>query len=390
MKRLALLCLPLLCPATAAATEASWWPPAIRGEHGVFEIIGNLGYDMAWIDADDGSGHGHRHTDGWRRQEIGFSYTRPGRLELFAGYDPHQKGWADAGIRLDSRWLGGRDLGKLRIGQSRMPVGLEGSTASRAGVFIENSLPTQAMHQSRRLGVDWAHDSRYVVVNLGRYLRSDLGGNFKGHTRAGRLAWTPRKAAGDVLHLGLAASRERLHSETNGWGIEIPPATRLRARSATVLAVLPVLDSGPLLGLHHIDRQAAEAVWIAGPFSLQGEYLRHRSRLASQPQHYRADGGYLLATWSLTGAPRSYFAGTTGNPASAPRTGTIELAARYDRLHLDDGNGSQGHARQWALGANWYLGRHLKLQANYATARARQGSQPTRHDTVALRTQLHF
>jgi len=41
---------------------------------------------------------------------------------------------------------------------------------------------------------------------------------------------------------------------------------------------------------------------------------------------------------------------------------------RYSTLDLDDGPTLGGTEHDWTLGANWYLTKYLKLQANYVRA----------------------
>jgi len=42
------------------------------------------------------------------------------------------------------------------------------------------------------------------------------------------------------------------------------------------------------------------------------------------------------------------------------------------------------------VGANWYVGNHLKFQANYVRADARRGTLHWQPEVVQLRAQLHF
>ncbi len=101
--------------------------------------------------------------------------------------------------------------------------------------MMEPSLPTQAFYQGRRSGIDWAFERERYIANVGYFFESDLQGNNKGDTAAFRLAWTPRKAAGDVLHLGIAAAQERPDREVNGLGVTVHPSVRWRAKPEATL-----------------------------------------------------------------------------------------------------------------------------------------------------------
>jgi phosphate-selective porin OprO/OprP len=48
--------------------------------------------------------------------------------------------------------------------------------------------------------------------------------------------------------------------------------------------------------------------------------------------------------------------------------GAFEIALRYSELDLNDGPVKGGKEDDWTIGANWYLGTHWKLQANYVWA----------------------
>ena len=65
----------------------------------------------------------------------------------------------------------------------------------------------------------------------------------------------PRKSAGDVLHLGIAGSRERPDSST----------ARMRARPEVGLTDVRLVDTGTLAGVDAIRRVGLEGLWIHGP-----------------------------------------------------------------------------------------------------------------------------
>ncbi|KRG39429.1 porin [Stenotrophomonas pictorum JCM 9942] len=390
MKRIALPCL-LLCVTLPAAAQTQTWPPRLKTASGdELTLTGNVAYDAA-----DFSGSGHAgavlHDDtGWRRKEFGIGYKRAGRYDVTVGYDFQSKTWLDVALRLETKALFGRDLGKLRLGQSKMAVGFEGATASRAGSYIEASLPTQAFYESRRTGVDWAYEQPLYILNAGYYFGSDLQGNNRGDTAAARLAWTPWKASGNVLHLGVSASKESPEGEVDGRDQYRAPTARWRARAGSALTTDRLVDSGTLRDIQQLQRRGIEALWINGPWSLQGEYQQQTARRGSGLPDYRGYGGYASASWLVTGESRPYSAGNVGNPKPGHRHGAVELLLRRDHLDLDDAGIAGGRARSWTLGANWYLGPNLKFQGNYVRADARRAGSHVDPHLLSLRAQLHF
>ncbi|MQP77440.1 porin [Stenotrophomonas sp. MYb238] len=386
MRHLAPLALLTLAAPAFAAPQASAWPPKLGLADGTeAAFTGNFAWDINRFA--DGGGAFEDDQD-WRRKEFGVAIKRKGLYDFTASYDFQSDTWMDVALRLESKGLTGRDFGKWRVGQMKLPLGFEGNTATRNGAFMENALPTQAFYEGRRIGVDWALERPRWLLNAGAYSH-DLQGNNRGDSLAARLAWTPRKDAAHVLHLGVSATRERPDAETNGLGVEIAPNVRWRAKPEASLTPLRLVDSGTLRDVGRIDRRGLEALWIEGPWSLQGEYLQQTTRCHALPD-YSGDGWYVAGSWLLTGESRAYSGGNVANPRPAGKRGAVELLARYSRIDLDDGAIRGGRERNWTLGANWYVGSHLKLQANYVRADARRGALHLQPETVQLRAQLHF
>ncbi|MBA3931073.1 MAG: porin [Xanthomonas sp.] len=372
-------------------TAATAWPPKITFASGTeLSLGGNLQYD-----ANDFSGNGYtgaalEDDDAWRRQELGVSLRRKGVYDLVVTYDFQARSWYDVALRVETKALLGRDLGKLRIGQMKLPLGFEGNTGTRHVSLMEPSLPTQAFYENRRSGIDWAFERERYIANAGYFFESDLLGNNKGDTAALRLAWTPRKAAGDVLHIGIAGSRERPDSEVNGLGVTVHPSVRWRARPEAALTDVRLVDSGTLTRVDRIDRAGLEALWIHGPWSLQGEYLRQKTTRDPGLPSYSADGGYVFASWLVTGESRGYSGGNVTNPRPKGKYGALELLARYSRIDLDSDGIAGGRGHDWTLGANWYLTSYFKFQANYVKTDATRGALSADPDVLQLRAQFHF
>ena len=388
---LALLCVHAGARADDGKTTASAWPPKIAFAGGTeLSLGGNLQYDAATFSGEGYAGAALEDDDAWRRQEIGLTLRRKGVYDFGATFDFQAKTWSDVALRLETKALFGRDAGKLRIGQMKVPLGFEGNTGTRAVSFLEASLPTQAFYENRRSGIDWAFERERYLANAGYFFESDLLGNNKGDTAAVRLAWTPRKAAGDVLHLGIAGSQERPDSEVNGLGVTVHPSVRWRARPEAALTGVRLVDSGTLTRVDRIDRTGLEALWIHGPWSLQGEYLRQKTTRDLGLPSYSADGGYVFASWLATGESRGYSAGNVANPKPKGTYGALELLARYSRIDLDSDGIAGGREHNWTLGANWYLTPYFKFQANVVKTDASRGAFSADPTVFELRAQMHF
>ena len=351
-----------------------------------FGITGLYQYDVNDFSHDDGLLR-DAHTN--RRKYFAVYLKKKGVYDAKAEFDFQSKKWQDVYLRVQSKALFGRDAGAFRIGQSKTPVGFEGNTSSSAPTFIELALPTQAVYENRRVGVDWALSRPSWLAAVG-YYGGDLQGDNDGHTLAGRLAWVPRHRPGDVLHLGVTASREAPESSVNGLGLTNVPSARFRSTPEAGLSPLYLVDSGTLKHVDKVNRYGLEALWIRGPWSVQGEYLRANTSFDDGKPAYRIDGWYAFASWVATGESRPYKDGNVGNVVPTRSWGAVEFAARYSTIDLDAGNVMGGREHDWTLGVNWYLGQHLKLQANYIRAFSDNKNLVVDPRIVELRAQIAF
>ncbi|MDE2054859.1 MAG: porin [Xanthomonadaceae bacterium] len=374
----------------AAARDYSFpgdWPMhRVFADGTDFGITGLYQYDVNNFSHDDEFLR-DAHTN--RRKYLALYLKKKGVYDAKAEFDFQSKKWQDVYLRVQSKALFGEDVGAFRIGQSKTPVGFEGNTSSSAPTFIELALPSQAVYENRRVGVDWVLSRPTWLVAAG-YYGGDLQGDNDGRTLAVRMAWVPRHRPGDVLHLGVAASRESPESSVNGLGLTNVPSARFRSTPEAGLSPLYLVDSGTLKHVDEVDRYGFEALWIHGPWSLQGEYLRANTAFDDGKPAYRIDGWYAFASWVATGESRPYSNGNVGNVQPSRPWGAVEFATRYSTVDLDDGSVMGGREHDWTLGVNWYLGRHLKLQANYIRAFSENRNLGVDPRIVELRAQIAF
>ncbi|KJV35784.1 OprO/OprP family phosphate-selective porin [Luteibacter yeojuensis] len=302
-----------------------------------------------------------------RRKEFGFFVRKKGVYDATAVFDFQSKTWLDVFFRLQSKAVLGEDAGAFRVGFMKTPVGFEGNTSTGTTSFLETSLPMQAVYANRRIGADWALARKAYLVQLGYYQGGNLQGDLDGRMVAGRAAWTPMNAPGNVLHLGGSVSRENPKGTRDGRGRYTPPQARLRALPEAGLITQRLIDSGALSPANHIDRRGVEGLWIHGPWSVQGEYLDAKVKLLNKPA-FEARGWYTFGSWVLTGESRPYSAGNVADVVPKGPWGAVEVLVRYSTLDLDDGTTRGGNEHDWTFATNWYLTRYLKLQANYVRA----------------------
>jgi phosphate-selective porin OprO/OprP len=325
-----------------------------------------------------------------RRKELGLTLKKKGVYDAIIDYEYQGRTWLDTFLRVQTKALFGADYGALRFGYSKTPVAFEGVTSTKADSFLELSLPAQAIFEGRRTGVDWAFERPAYILNVGYYWGQDLLGDNDGTTLAARAAWTPRKAEGDVLHLGVSASHEHRDSTTDGRDIVHAPSARVSTPPEAGLTPVRLIDSGTLSKADGVDRRGFEGLWIAGPWSVQGEALHETvSRYGGNPD-FDAGGFYVFGSWVLTGESRPYANGNVNNIKPKGPWGALELLLRYSELDLNSAPIRGGKEHDWTFGANWYLTEHFKFQANYIRATSDRGNLALDPRIFELRAQIYF
>ncbi|KAF1014739.1 MAG: Porin P [Stenotrophomonas maltophilia] len=374
-------------PALAsAASKYDNWPTKVTFDDGTELVaIGNIAYDVNNFS----SGSGIEDADAVRRKEFGATLKKKGVYDAMVYFDFQAHTWLDVYLRLESKALFGSDIGKFRVGYMKTPVGLDAVTSSRAGSLMEIALPVQAVYEGRRTGIDWVLERPQYLLQAGAYGGKDLQGDNPGTTQAVRAVWTPVKAPGDVIHLGVAYSQENPRGFSDGRDVHHDASGRIRARPEAGLTDIRLVDSGALVTADQIRRTGLEGIWIHGPLSLQAEALRATVTRVGKPD-FTNSGQYAAASWILTGESRPYSGGGVANVVPAHDYGAVELLARYSRLDLDDGSILGGRQHDLALGANWYLTSHFKFQANYVKVDASRRGVRSTPEIFELRAQMHF
>ena len=164
-----------------------------------------------------------------------------------------------------------------------------------------------------------------------------------------------------LLHLGLSANL--LYSASS--------SVRYQSRPESHLAPY-VVDTGDIAADGALV-VGAEAAWVNGPFSVQGEYL-HSSVRENNGQVPDFHGFYALASWFLTGESRPYDRTEGKFGRVIPKRdfdfgrggwGAWEITGRYSFVNLDSADIHGGRLSMLMAGVNWYLHSHLKWRFNY-------------------------
>lgn len=353
------LLLPLaLMLATARGASASDWQWALGG---------NIQYDWLRTDENDQS----TPLSNARRTRFSLGAKAPAGVDAKVEFDVHTNTWTDAWLR----WRG--EGHAVRLGQYKQPMFLDELTSDRYTMFMEQGLPG-SFALARRLGVEYTYATAHWRLSLSGY-DGNLRGLQKGAGAVGRVVWTPWAQPGDLLHLALSAGSESPEGDLARFSSRVEQSGIGRTR----------LDTGSLAGVDRIRRTGLEALWIHGPFTVQGEYLR--ADLSRRSASDAALGGwYAQLGWFLSGDHTAYKDGAIDIPDLGEDGRAVEIAARISELDLDDGSVRGGDTRNYTLGANWYLGKHVRLAANYVHVDGERRGVDVQPDVLEARVMLTF
>jgi phosphate-selective porin OprO/OprP len=190
-------------------------------------------------------------------------------------------------VRVETKALFGHDIGKIRVGYIKTPVGMDALTSSRSVSMQELSLPNQAFYAGRRTGVEWSREKPHWFAQIGAYGGKDLQGDNPGTMQAARFVWNPVKDKDEVIHVGLAASLENPRGWQDGRGISHVRTSRFRSRPEAGLTDVRLIDSGALPYTDSILRTGLEGAWRRGPLYLQGEALQAQVNRGEGKPDYR-------------------------------------------------------------------------------------------------------
>jgi phosphate-selective porin OprO/OprP len=343
----------------------------------------------------------------------------------------------------DEVWVGVMNMpviGAVRVGHIKVPQGFEGDmvSSSKAMTFLERSAYTDAFYENFATGIwtgnsvfdqrmTWAgaayfQDNNPIINNNSADV---FGDGVMGYT--GRLTFLPlyENDGRCLLHLGVSETWR--NNARPGQNLADPRLTRFRARPQLRDAigdfgngVLPgnstrMVDTGNF-GSSSTGVLGLELFYVMGPFSLQAEYAwatAHSATFGATNVGERGfEGGYVQVSYFLTGENRIYDRrlgreGTTY--IASPYTpfwfvnreeggwswgrGAWELAARWNRLNLNDAPFEGGQLDGLELGVNWYLNTNLKIQFEYLHEdrfNMPAGKVPANVDALGIRTQVFF
>lgn len=309
-------------------------------------------------------------------------------------------------------------LGNVRIGQWKQPFGLEVVSSFRYTTMMERSSTFQAFTPFRHIGVGFYDHTEDLyttwAMSLIRTGQDQFGSSLStngGNGLVGRmthLLWYDEDCHDNYLHLG------------GGYYLNSPPRDTVRFRSVPELFVgefaplagtggtsgqlLPgvfngtpfFVDTNNILNVEHVHTFGTEALWVAGPLSVQAEGMAAIVDQIALPNQ-TLYGGYVTLGYFLTGEHRPYDrkAGAIdrvipfNNFQRGAGYGAWELTTRLSYIDLTNGNINGGDMENLTTGLNWYINPYCKCVFNHIVSWTQAGVAPN-PNFAGVNTQTHI
>lgn len=361
----------------------------LRTRDGKFQVHvgGRIMFDAAWYDDDIAD-----NPDGTELRRARLEVE--GTLAKVWGFK-NEIDFAGDKVSVKDAWLsyGGLKPITIKAGNFKEPFSLEEQTSARYITFMERALPN-VFAPSRHLGgMVSAHGANWTVAGglFGEGV-GDAGtkGEDEGYGASGRVTFAPLYDKTLAVHLGVAGA----------YRVPRQGAKKIRfsERPESHITDVRFVDTGDIKGVDNFTLVGGELAAVAGPFSVQGEYVRSFVDRDAGPD-VDFDGWYAYASWFVTGESRKYEPGNGRFGRVKPKHelgdggwGALELAVRYSMLDLGDRDVQGGRERNVTVGLNWHPHSHIRLMVNYVpvvdvSGGPHAGDEP---DVYQIRAQVDF
>lgn len=336
------------------------------GNDFAFQVGGRVEADVAHYDADrqdlgDGTDirRGRLYAQGtlYRDWDWKFEYEFADN----AATSTNSKGITDAYVRYK-----GFAPALITAGNFKQPFGLEQMMSAHNLTFTERAL-SQTFVPGRGIGLgvqtSGAHWSLVGAVAGERPEGEVAAEGGEGWNLTARGTYAPFVDPGRVLHFGAGVWRHEPNDSS--------AALRWRSKPESNVTGVFLVDTGTLTAVDDVLAGGLELAGVWGPLSLQAEYMRAEVNRGAA-RDARFDGGYVQASWFLTGESRPYkvaegiFDRVTPNASvGLGGIGAWEIAARFSTLDLTDAGIVGGRQDDVTLALNWYLAPNLRLMLDY-------------------------
>jgi phosphate-selective porin OprO and OprP len=320
--------------------------------------------------------------------------------------------------------------GKLAIegGIMDVPYTLDEATSSNDILFMERASPgvvatnIAAGDFRSAFGARWYNDQFWA----GAYATGPATGAIHSASSVNPNGTTEQygvvaRAAGQIV----SGKDYSLHLGGDAEFLIQPPHNLIAGSQTLTLSDRPelrldpttLISTGALANASAAQVYSVEAAGTYGPLLFQGEYFWfnvERNAATGLPPigapNLKFEGGYVQASYVLTGETHPYNSSTASYGGIVPRDpfslnggwGAWEIAGRYSTIDLNDRLGTAtgvagGRQSVYTLALNWYINRNIRLMFDYLHGDVAKQVSPTnfadtgsKFDAFAMRTQVAF
>jgi phosphate-selective porin len=284
-----------------------------------------------------------------RRWSYLLSYEYKGFAQI-----PGTANWQPTDIRLSTKF----QFATLTFGKFKEPFVYEmvGDSAN----LPQSERLLNPFFKSRNLGVQLSNTflnerATWAVGAYNNWLTTSSRISEAGKDFAARVTGLPLWADEGASYLHVAMSLRYVGADSGVLRFKGTPASNVASN---------YVDTGNMAG-NHAWNTGFEALWNSGPYSLLGEYVSSSVRSASSADPHFS-GGYVTASWVITGEHRPYDrkAAYARRVLPSGRWGAWELMARYGRVSLEDAEVHGGTMHGGWAGVNWWATRRWKFSVS--------------------------
>lgn len=317
-----------------------------------FKVRGRMHLDTAMWDEDDVPLN-----DGtfFRRTRMGLTGKIDDNWSGIIEYDFAENGSSANDVHLN-RKLGD---GTLKIGQFKVPMGLNELTSSNNITFIERASNSNSVVDSRRIGIGYDYFQGDIGFQTMAFTRA-IGTTQAGDAPMGigaRFVYAPKVGEDGLFHFGISAAYEDRQDDNT---------LRFRDRpEARPGGGVRLIDTNNIVDVDDTFKYGIELAYQAGPFSVEGEYLSVDVNRSTGPEP-TFSGYHVQASYILTGEKRGYRGGVfRGVTPGQQGRGAWEIAARFSSIDLIDAGFQGGQQDNFTLGLNYYASSNVRFMLNY-------------------------
>ena len=275
---------------------------------------------------------------------------------------------------------------RAKLGNIKIPFGLEGYTSSKYNTFMERAL-TDSFSENRKLGAELLlytnfEKEHYINLFMGVYGDS-LDDEIEDKNKDDIQRYALRSTYGykfEKNHL-LSVGFSFLHSDMNKKNVRYKSGPESNLVKKKFLSV-KVKD------VDTVDNLDLEALYIYKDISFQGEYAT--SSIDSKDGKYNFEAYYLQGSYFITNHKRKYKFSTATLTRIKPKAGAIEVALRYSSLNLNDKDETGGEQTDMNYAINYYVNKEMRIMVNYITSWVDSEDYDGMYQVLQARLQIAF